>query len=52
MLCDEANSKSKSSINSILQYGHLVQKDCFEVFTTSQFPYVILSPNLVMVQTS
>ena len=40
MLCDEVDSKSKSSINSILYYGHLVRKDCTAVFTTSRFPYV------------
>ena len=52
MLCDEADSKSKSPISSILSNGQLVWKDCFVVFTALWFPYVILSPNLVIVQTS
>ena len=49
----------KSSINSIFKYGHPVRKDghpvqknCFFGFTASRFPYVILSPNLVVVETS
>ena len=52
MLCDEADSKSKSPISSILSNGQLVWKDCFVVFTALWFPYVILSPNLVIVQAS
>ena len=36
----------------ILQYGHVFRKDCFVVFTASRFPYVILCPNLMTVQTS
>ena len=51
-MCYEIDSKSKNSINSILQYSHVVQKDSFVVFTTSRFPYVILCPNVMTVQTS
>ena len=51
-MCGDAYSKSKNLINSILQYGHLVRKDCFVVCTASQFPYLILRPNLMIVQTS
>ena len=36
----------------ILQYGHVVRKDCFLVFTASQFPHVILCPNLITVETT
>ena len=32
------------SINSILQYGRLVDKNCSLVFPTSRFPYLILCP--------
>ena len=53
-MCDETDSKEKSSTNSILQYGHVLRKYCFVVFTASQFPYpyVILCPNLMTVQNS
>ena len=32
------------SINSILQHGRLVEKNCCVVFPTSGFPYLILRP--------
>ena len=32
------------SINSILQHGRIVDKNCFVVFPTSGFPYLILCP--------
>ena len=32
------------SINSILQYRHVVGKDCCVAFSTSGLPYLILSP--------
>ena len=32
------------SINSILQYGRLVDRDCCVVFPASGFPYLILCP--------
>ena len=31
-------------INSILQYGRVVRKDCCVVFSASGFPYLILCP--------
>ena len=36
----------------ILQYGHIVRKDFFLVFTASRFPHVILCPNLITVETN
>ena len=51
-MCDETDSKSKKSINSVLQYGHVVRKDGFVIFTASRFPHVYLCPNLITVQTS
>ena len=51
-MCDETESKSKNSINSILQYVYVVRKDCFVVFTASRFPYVILRPNFMTAQSS
>ena len=51
-MCDETDSKSKNSINTVLQYGHVVRKDYFGVFTDSRIPYVILFLNLMTVQTS
>ena len=33
------------SINSILQHGHVVDKNCYAVFPTSGFPYVADSAN-------
>ena len=32
------------SINSILQYGRLVDKNCCVVFPASEFPFLILCP--------
>ena len=32
------------SINSILQHGRVVGNNCFVVFPTSRFPYLILHP--------
>ena len=42
----------KKSINSVLQYGHVVRKHAFVIFTASRFPYVYLCLNLMTVQTS
>ena len=35
-----------------MQYGHIVRKDYFVVLTLLRFPYVILCPNLITLQTS
>ena len=43
---EETDSKLKISV---LLYGRVVPKDCFVVFTVSQFAYVILCPSLMMV---
>ena len=32
------------SINSLLQHGRVVDKNCCVVFSTSGFPYLILCP--------
>ena len=32
------------SINSILQHGRVVDKNCCVVFSTSRFPYLTLCP--------
>ena len=32
------------SINSILQYGHVVGQDCCVMFSASGFPYLVLCP--------
>ena len=34
----------KDSISSILQHGHVVDKNCCVVFPTSGFPYFTLCP--------
>ena len=34
------------SINSIMQHGRVVDKNCCVVFPTSGFPYLILCPRL------
>ena len=39
-MCDETDSKSNNSINSILYYSHVGRKYYFVVFSASQFPYV------------
>ena len=31
-------------IYSILQHGRVVDNNCFEVFLTSRFPYLIMCP--------
>ena len=46
-MCDENNSKSKNSINSIFQYTHVVRKGCFVAFTALQLPYEILCLDLM-----
>ena len=51
-MCDEIESNLKKSINSILRYGCVFRKDCFVIFTAWRNPYLILSPNLMPVQTS
>ena len=33
------------SINSILQHGRIVGKNCSVVFPTSKFPYLTCAPN-------
>ena len=33
-----------NSINSLLQHGRVVDKNCCVVFSTSGFPYLILYP--------
>ena len=35
-----------------MRYGCVFRKDCFVIFTAWRNPYVILSPNLMTVQTS
>ena len=35
-----------------MQYGHVVRKHAFVIFTASRFPYVYLCLNLMTVQTS
>ena len=42
----------QNSINSILQHGHVAQKDYFVVFTASRFSYLILCANSTMVSTN
>ena len=38
-------TKNKNhSINSVLQYGRVVDNNCCVVFPTSRFPYLILCP--------
>ena len=51
-MCDETNSISEKSINSILWCGHNVWKDCLVVFTASRSAFVILCRKLMLVQTS
>ena len=36
------NQNKNDSINSILQYGRVVNKNCCVVFPTSGFPYLTL----------
>ena len=51
MLCYVETARNQNEvINWILQYGHVVWKDCFAVFTASWFQYNMLCPNLVTVQ--
>ena len=39
------NTQNKNdSINSILQHGHVVEKNCCVLFLASGFPYLILCP--------
>ena len=51
-MCDETNSISKNSINSILWCSHDDWKDCFVVFTASRSEFVILCSKFMLVQTS
>ena len=37
------------SINSILQHGRVVDNNCFAVFPTSRFPYLIRVPDLLKI---
>ena len=46
-MCDETNSKSKRV--SKLNTGQFVRKDSSAVFIASQFPYMVLCPNLMTV---
>ena len=38
------NQNKNDSINSMLQYGRVVNKNCSVVFPTSGFPYLTLCP--------
>ena len=52
-MCDETESKKKKNRikdNIVVWSWFVVRKDCVVVFTASQFPYVILCPNLMTVQ--
>ena len=44
IICDEMTQNKNDSINSILQHGRVVGKNCFVVFPTSGFPYLTLCP--------
>ena len=44
IVCDENDSKKIDSINSILQHGRVVDKNCCVVFPTSGFSYLALCP--------
>ena len=44
-MCDETNSKSKRV--SKLNTGQFVRKDSSAVFIASQFPYMMMCPNLM-----
>ena len=45
MLCVRKLTQNQNDpINTILQYGYVVEKDCGVVFSASGFPYLILSP--------
>ena len=44
VISDENDSNKNDSINSILQYGRIVNKNCYVVFLASGFPYLILCP--------
>ena len=46
------NSWEKIKKEWILQYDHDVRKFCFVIFTALRFPYVVICPNLMTVQTS
>ena len=39
-------------INSILQHGHVIRKNCFVLSAASWFLSVMLCPNLMVVQES
>lgn len=48
MLCYVKTTQNQNeAISSFLQYGHIVWKDCFVVFTGSWFPNIMLCPNLM-----
>ena len=44
VIFDENDSNKNDSINSVLQYGRVVNKNCYVVFPASGFPYLILCP--------
>ena len=44
VICDENDSKKIDSMNSILQHGCGVDKNCCVVFFTSRFSYLIPCP--------
>ena len=41
---ERMTQNKNDSINSILQHGRVVDKNCCVVFPTSGFPYLILCP--------
>ena len=43
-ICDENDSNKMDSINSILQHGRVVDNNCFVVFSTLRFPYLLMWP--------
>ena len=48
MLCYVKTTQNQNeAISSLLQYDHIVWKDCFVVFTGSWFPNIMLCPNLM-----
>ena len=44
IVCDEITQNKNDLINSILQHGRVVDKNCCVIFPTSGFPYLILCP--------
>ena len=44
VIFDENDSNKNDSIISVLQYGRVVNKNCYVVFPASGFPHLILCP--------